>query len=154
MSQRLKLSLAALAIAIVALTLGGFIGYRYATAQAGSATTALDSTEIDYIRAYLDTQLREGTDDAREDAIRAHIAFSERIRGRHDPFFTARVTDFDSAMDYTRLAILARKRGAEDEARQDIGHAMNYCLHLDWQTCNADKLIETIHTLDKAGIFK
>lgn len=154
MPQRLKLSLAALAIALICLALGGYLGSRYATAQARSATNALDKAEVDYIHAYLDTQLSQGTDAAREDAIRAHLAFSERIRARHDPFFTARVNDFDSAMDYTRLAILARKRGAEAEATQNISHAMNYCLRLDWQVCSADKLTAAVLQIDKAGIFK
>lgn len=154
MPQRLKLSLAALAIALICLALGALIGSRHAAAQARSTTNALDKAEVDYIHAYLDTQLREGTDAAREEAIRAHIAFSERIRARHDPFFTAKVTDFDSAMDYTRLAILARKRGAEAEAKQDISHAMNYCLRLDWQVCSADKLTAAVVELDKAGIFR
>jgi hypothetical protein len=151
---RHTIRLYALIIALAALCLGGILGYRHTLAIKHASDLALSVTEFESIHTYIDTQLREGTDTAREDALRTHIAYTERMRARHDPLFDAKVMNIGSALDYIRLAILARHRNAEDEARQDTLRALNYCRNLGPTACNVDKLTQLVRATDKAGIFK
>jgi hypothetical protein len=149
-----KTRLYAIIIAIAALCLGGILGYRHALAIKHASDLALSVTEFEFIHTYIDTQLREGTDAAREDALRTHIAYTERMRARHDPIFDANMMNMSSSLNYIRLAILVRHRNAEDEARQDTLRALNYCRNLGPTACNVDKLTQLVHATDKAGIFK
>ena len=154
MTSRSKISLAALGIALAFLCLGGILGYHHSVAINHASELALSITESDSIHAYIDTQLREGTDAAREDALRTHLAYAERMRARHDPIFDAKVLNMDSALDYIRLAILARHRNAEEEASQDTRRALGYCQNLGPAACNTDKLTQLARATDTAGIFK
>ena len=127
----------------------------YFGARINQATAvAFDMAEFGYYVAHVDTQLSEGTDATREEAIHTFLALIEKRKARPNELFTEKILASDSALSYARLAALAQKRGATQEAQQYLKRAESFCPQIGWQECSAEKITYMVQRLDKQGIFK
>ncbi|HTD90097.1 MAG TPA: hypothetical protein VK663_05510, partial [Burkholderiales bacterium] len=66
---------------------------------------------------------------------------------------TERLLATDSALSYARLAALARKRGATQEAEQHVKQAVWYCPEIGWKVCSIEEINYIVERLDKRGVF-
>ncbi len=138
-------------VLVLAFGLGGGYYLGFGVGQGGAL--AIDMAEIAHLSAYIDTQMSEGTDTTREEAIRVFLASLEERKKHPSPWFTEKVYATDSALSYARLSALARKRGAIEEAQQLLERAASYCPQIGWQECSAEKIVDAVHRLDKRGLF-
>jgi predicted ATPase len=102
----------------------------------------------------MDMQMSEGTDAAREEAIHTFLALNEKRKQQPSELFPESLLAKDSALAYARLAALAKKRGATQEAEQYLNRAASLCPQTGWQECSAEKIVSMVHRLDRNGIFK
>lgn len=138
---------------LLVLTIGLAGGYYLWFGSKEGQTMAFDVIESSYYSAYMDMQMSEGTDVAREEAIRTFLALTERRRERRAPMFSKDILAIDSALAYARLAALAQKRGATQEAKQYLANAASYCPQIGWQECSVEKITHFATRLDKQGLF-
>ena len=115
---------------------------------------AFDMAEVEYYSTHMEMQFSEGTDATREEAIHTFLALNEKRKTRPSEFFTEKILATDSALAYARLAALAQKRGATQEAQQYLNRAASFCPKIGWQECSAEKITYVVQRLDKQGIFK
>ena len=139
-----------LLVLAVGLGAGFYLGSRINQASA----LAFDMAETGYFVAHMETQFSEGTDATREEAIHAFLALNEKRKARPNELFTEKILAADSALAYARLAALAQKRGATQEAQQYLNRAESFCPQIGWQDCSAEKITYMVQRLDKQGIFK
>jgi len=139
-----------LLVLAIGLGTGVYFGSRLTQASAFS----FDMAEVGYYAAHMDMQFSEGTDANREKAIHTFLALTEKRKTRPSEFFTQEMLATDSALAYSRLAALAQKRGAIQEAQQYINRAESFCPQIGWQECSAEKITYMAHRLDKQGVFK
>lgn len=142
-----------IAVVLVILCIGVVGGYWYASRYAEAKNFASDVSELEFYSAIWSTQMAEGTDATREEAIRGHLALIEKRKGHASPMFTEKVAATDSALGYARLSALAKKRGADQEASRLLGQAASYCPAMGWRECDAEKILSAVQQLDKQGIF-
>ncbi len=135
------------------LSVGAVAGYWFAGKQEQSRNLALDMAEMNYYGSFRAIQMAEGTDATLEDAIRLHLSLIEQRKARNSPMFTEKIAATDSALEYTRLSLLAKKRGATQEAQQLIKQALSFCAVVGWKDCEEANLIEAVQQLDKQGLF-
>ena len=109
--------------------------------------------ETSYYLAFFETQMSEGTDAAREEAIRGFLALLEKRKGHWTPLFTEKLYAVDSAVANAQLSALARKRGATQEAQDYLNLAASFCPQIGWQNCSAEKIVSHAQRLDKHGLF-
>lgn len=140
-------------VLLLALAVGAAIGYSYAEKYGEARILAFDMAEIEYYSSLSSIQMAEGTDATREEAIRNHLALIEKRKNHTSSIFTEKVAATDSALDYARLAALAKKRGADQESQQLLGKAASFCPQMGWKECNTEKLISLVLQLDKRGFF-
>jgi hypothetical protein len=139
---------------LLVLVIGLGTGYYFGTEINRARSLAFDMVEVEYFGAYIGMQMSEGTDASREEALHAFLALNEKRRVRPSEFFTERILATDSALAYARLAALAQKRGATQEAQQYLNRAASFCPQIGWQECSAEKITYMVQRLDKQGIFK
>lgn len=135
---------------VIGLGAGFYFGSRVSQASA----FAFDMVEVGYYAAHMEMQFSEGTDAAREEVIHTFLALNEKRKARPSEFFTEKMLATDSALAYGRLAALAQKRGAIQEAQQYLNRAASFCPQIGWQECSAEKITYMVQRLDKQGIFK
>lgn len=138
-------------VMVLAVGLAG--GYYIGFGSGQGRAMAFDMLESTYYSAYLDMQMSEGNDSAREGAIRTFLALSEQRRERNGPLFSETMYAADAALGNARLAALATKRGASQEAQQYLVRAESYCPLTGWAECSAATIVDAVHRLDKKGIF-
>jgi len=138
---------------ILVLAAGLVGGYYLGVGTEQGRTMAFDMVESAYYSTYMDMQMSEGTDAAREEAIRTFLALTQKRRERRVPFFSERMLALDSALGNARLAALAQKRGASQEAKQYLAQAESYCPQMGWRECSAEKITDFAARLDKQGMF-
>src|ERR1700694_4531389 len=102
----------------------------------------------------MEMQLSERTDAAREEAIRTFLALTEKRRERRVPIFSESMLAIDSALANARLAALAEKRGALQEARDYRTRAASYCPQMGWQECSPEKIADFANRLDKTSALR
>jgi len=133
----------------VGIALGFYVGSRaYEAMQVGG-----EMLETEYYGTHMEIQLDHGTDAAREDVIRAFIALNEKRIARPSRVLTERTLATDAALSYARLAALARKRGATQEAEQHAKQAVSFCPKIGWKACSIEEINYVVERLDKRGIF-
>ncbi|MBN8778801.1 MULTISPECIES: hypothetical protein [unclassified Thiobacillus] len=137
---------------VMAVGLGA--GFYFGTGINKATAEAFDMAEFEYYAAHVETQLSEGTDATREEAIHTFLALIEKRKARPNELFTEKILAADSALSYARLAALAQKRGATQEAQQYLKRAESFCPQIGWQECSAEKITSMVQRLDKQGIFK
>ncbi|MCB1809825.1 MAG: hypothetical protein KDJ99_33065 [Candidatus Competibacteraceae bacterium] len=137
-------------VLVVGLAIGFYYGSRFGQAHA----FAFDMAEISYYSAHMDMQMSEGTDATREEAIHAFLALVEKRSEQSNAFFTKKIIATDSALANARLAALAKKRGAVQEAQQYLNRAVSFCPQMGWKDCSAEKISHMVNQLDKEDIFK
>ena len=72
---------------------------------------------------------------------------------RPSRLLTERTLATDAALSYARLAALANKRGATQEAEQHAKQAVSYCPKIGWKACSIDEINYMVERLDKRGVF-
>ena len=137
-------------ILAIGLVAGFYFGSRFSQAR----SVAFDMAEFGYYSAYMEMQMSEGTDATREEAIRGFLALNEKRKEHPSLWLTEKVLATDFALAYARLAALAQKRGATQEAQQYLNRAVSFCPQIGWKECSAEKLNNVVHRLDRTGIFK
>lgn len=142
-----------LATYILTLAVGLGAGFYFGTSSKEAVVWDSDFADLSYYRAYMETQLTEGTDAAREEAIHTYLALIEKRKTRPSMLFTKRGFAIDSALSYARLAALAKKRGAIQDAQHYLALAESFCPQIGWQKCSADKITHVVQRLDKQGLF-
>lgn len=110
--------------------------------------------EVVYFGAYMNLQMSEGTDAAREEALHGFLVLNEKRRARLSGLFTEKMLATDSALAYARLAALTSKRGANQEARQYLSRAESFCSQIGWQDCSAEKITHMVQRLNRQGTFE
>jgi len=138
---------------VLVLAIGLGAGFYFASRLSRASAFAFDMAEVGYFAAHMDMQFSEGTDAAREEVIHTFLALNEKQKARPSEFFTERMLATDSALAYARLAALAQKRGATQEAQQYLARAASFCPQIGWQECSAEKITYMVQRLDKQGIF-
>ncbi len=136
---------------VLALGLGG--GYYFGLRVGQGGALVADMAELTHLSAYIETQMSDGTDATREEAIRGFLASLEERKKHQSPWFTEKVYATDSALSYARLSALARRRGATQEAQKLLERAASFCPQIGWQECSAEKIVDVVHRLDKRGLF-
>jgi len=136
-------------VLVFGIALGFYLGARfYDTTMLGT-----EMLETNYYGAHMEVQLEHGTDSSREDAVRTLIALNEKRIARPSRYLTERMLAIDLALSYARLAALARKRGATQEAEQYSSKAVSFCPKIGWQVCSIEEINQMVQQLDKRGIF-
>lgn len=138
---------------LLVLIIGLGTGYYFNGEVNRSRSFAFDMVEVGYLAAYMDVQMSEGTDATREEALHTFLSMNERRKNRSSEFFTERMLATDSALAYARLAVLAKKRGANEEFQQYLSRAESFCPEIGWQDCSAERITSVVQRLDKQGIF-
>ncbi|MDP2829455.1 MAG: hypothetical protein Q8O37_12715 [Sulfuricellaceae bacterium] len=138
-----------LLVLIIGLGTGYYLGAEINRAR----SLAFDIVEVGYFRAYLDMQMSEGTDAAREEALHTFLALNEKRRTRPSEFFTEKMLATDSALAYALLAALANKRSSTQEAQQYLNRAESFCPKIGWRECSAEQITNVVQHSDKHGIF-
>lgn len=134
---------------VVGIALGFYVGLRaHDTMHLGG-----EMLEAEYFGTHMEMQLDRGTDAAREDVIRAFIALNEKRMAHPGRLLTERLLATDAALSYARLAALANKRGANQEAEQHAKQAVSYCPKIGWEACSIEEINYMVERLDKRGIF-
>lgn len=133
---------------VIGLGAGSYFGYRLDQASA----FAFDMAETGYYAAHMEMLLSEGSEATREEAIHTFLALNEKRKARPGAFFTEKMLATDSALAYARLAALAQKRGATQQAQQHLDRAASFCPQIGWQECSAEKIAHMVQRLDKLGI--
>lgn len=136
---------------VLALGLGGGYYFGLRTGQLGAI--AFDMAEMGYYFTHNEIQMAEGTDATRKEALLGFLALIEKRRGHESLWFTEKVYATDSALAYVRLAALAKKRGATQEANQYLNRAASFCPQIGWKECSAEKIVSMAQRLDKHGLF-
>ena len=139
---------------LLVLVIGLGTGYYFGTEINRARSLAFDMVEVGYYGAHMEMQFSEGTDAAREEVIHTFLALNEKRKSRPSEFFTEQMLATDSALAYGRLAALAQKRGAIQEAQQYLNRAASFCPQIGWQECSAEKITYMVQRLDKQGIFR
>ncbi len=131
------------------IAIGFYVGSRaHEVMQAGG-----EMLESKYYATHMGMQLDHGTDAGREDMIRAFIALNEKHMARPSRLLTERMLATDAALSYARLAALANKRGAMQEATQHVKQAVSYCPKIGWKACSIEEINSMVERLDRQGIF-
>ena len=138
---------------VLVLGVGFAIGLYYGSRYGEAPSFPFDMVETAYYGAFMEMQMAEGTDATREEAIRGFLALNEKRRQHPNEIFTEKVLSLDAALANARLAALALKRGAAQEAQQYLSHAEQFCPQIGWKECSADKFSQMVQRLDKQGIF-
>jgi hypothetical protein len=138
---------------LLVLTIGLGAGYYIGYGSKFGPAFAFDILESSYYSAYVDMQMSEGTDAAKEEAIRTFLALTEKRRERPMPQIAPSVLALDSALAYARLAALAERRGATQEAEEHLARAKSYCPQIGWRECSIEKITYFASRLDKHGVF-
>ncbi|MBZ0105704.1 MAG: hypothetical protein K8H84_08745 [Sulfuricella denitrificans] len=139
---------------LLVLAVGLGAGFYFGTGINQATAEAFDMAEFGYFAAHVDTQLSEGTDATREEAIHTFLALIEKRKTRPNELLNEKIIATDSALSYARLAAMAQKRGAIQEAQQHLKRAESFCPQIGWQDCSAEKITYMVQRLDKQGIFK
>lgn len=139
-----------LLVLVIGLAIGLYYGSRYNEAR----SFAFDAAEVTYYSAYMETQMSQGTDASLEEAIRGFLTLIEQRKGHPSTLFTEKDIATDAALSNARLAALAQKRGAPQEAQQYLARAASFCPQMGWKDCSAEKISYMVQRLDKDGIFK
>jgi hypothetical protein len=115
-----------------------------------------ETAEMSYYLAYVNTQMSEGTDATREEVLHEFLKQNEKRRGHPSALFDIGDRGFamDAALTYARLAALAQKRGANQEAQQYLVRAASFCPQFGWKECSIEKISYMVKRLDKKGTFK
>ncbi len=142
-----------IALYLLALIVGGGTGYYFGFRLGQESTGVFEMAETAYYAAYIEMQMSEGTDAAREEAIHTFLALNEKRRKQPSQLFPKSLLAKDSALAYARLAALAKKRGATQEAEQHLNRAASFCPQTGWQECSAEKIMSMVQRIDKTGIF-
>jgi len=120
-------------ILAIGLVAGLYFGSRFSQAR----SVAFDMAEFSYYSA-----------------IRGFLALNKKRKEHPSLWLTEKVLATDFALAYARLAALAQKRGATQEAQQYLNRAVSFCPQIGWKECSAEKLNNVVHRLDRTGIFK
>ena len=139
---------------LLVLALGLGAGVYFGSHINQASALVFDMAEVGYYATHMETQFSEGTDAAREEVIHTFLALNEKRKSRPNEIFTKKILAVDSALAYARLAALAQKRGAAQEAQQYLQRAESFCPQIGWQVCSAEQIMYMVHRLDKQGIFK
>ena len=135
------------------LIVGLGAGFYFGLVSGQSREFAYEMIETGNFYAYMDLQMREGTDAAREEALHGFLALIEKRKGQQSTLLTEKIFATDSALTNARLAALAKKRGADHEAQQYLDRAASFCPQTGWHDCTAEKIVYMVQRLDKQGIF-
>jgi hypothetical protein len=140
-------------VILASLTIGASGGYWYAVKDNEARNFAFDMAEMNFYLSYMAIQMVDGTDATREEAIRGHLTLIEKRKGHASPLFTEKVAATDSALSYAKLSVLAKKRGAEQEAQQLLDRAVSFCPQMGLAQCSSEKILSLVQQIDKQGIF-
>lgn len=146
-------SAARIATYVLTLALGIAVGFYVGSRAHDVIQVGGEMLESEYFGTHLEMQLDHGTDAAREDTIRAFIALNEKRMAHPNRVLTERLLATDAALSYARLAALANKRGATQEAEQHTKQAVSYCPKIGWKACSIEEINYIVERLDKRGIF-
>ena len=135
-------------VLVIGLGAGYYLGY---SSQYGPAF-ASDMLETAYYSAYLDVQASEGTPAAQEESVRTFLALIQKRRDHRTPLYSDRMLAIDSALANARLAALAEKRGASEEAKQFLAQAVSNCPLMGWKDCSAEKIVEFANRVGAKGL--
>ncbi|MEW6119718.1 MAG: hypothetical protein AB1593_06490 [Pseudomonadota bacterium] len=138
---------------MLALIVGGAIGLYFGFRLGQDSIAVFDMAETAYYAAFMETQMSDGTDAAREEAIHTFLALNEKRMKQPSKLFLESPLAKDSALAYARLAALAKKRGATQEAERYPNHAASFCTQTGWQECSPEKIMSMVQRLDRTGIF-
>jgi hypothetical protein len=97
----------------------GFVGgCFYGFCATGSRSTLNGMADVAQFSMYLSVQRSSGTDAAYEEALKAFLLVFEQLKNKWNPTWPESIYAADTALTYARLAALARKRDAENEAAE------------------------------------
>ncbi|MBK6744926.1 MAG: hypothetical protein IPG66_19035 [Hydrogenophilales bacterium] len=147
--KRLTFLLILVSAVIIGFTAGTYVGLGLGQDRA----MALDGVEAAHYSAFMNMQLAEGTDEARETAIRGFLEVNERRRERRSPHFIQNVYATDAGLAWVRLAALLKKRGADEEAQVALNQAQSFCPLTGWQECSIETFQEYAKRFDQWGVF-
>lgn len=142
-------------IGVVGLSLmvGAALGFALGIKTAQNAENAMEAVEMAHYGAFMKMQLAEGTDEARESALRGFLEMNEQRRERRSPLFHQNVYAVDAGMAWVRLASLLDKRGAKEEARDALHKAKSFCALTGWKDCSVEKFQDYARKFDQWGVF-
>ena len=139
-----------IAIGILASFVAGlYLGYRVGDAQSFAEEAVISAKYA----VMTDVARTEGTDAAYEDALIAYLGFLESRKGKWSPLFSERVYAMESALTFARLAGLAGKRGASEEATEYLGAAVSLCPSAGLRDCSEESISSIAERLDQMQLL-
>lgn len=147
--QRLEL----IGIAALSLIVGGALGMKYGLDTGQEQAHAMEAVEMAHYAAFLKMQLAEGTEEARESALRGFLEMNEARRERRSPLYLQNVYAVDAGTAWVRLADLLERRGASAEAKDALHRAQSYCSLTGWKDCSVERFQIYARHYEGWGVF-
>jgi tetratricopeptide (TPR) repeat protein len=144
--------MARITLIVLLLIAGAAAGAYLALRYAESKSRFDERMDVMHFSAYLSAQRSEGTDAAYEEALKAFLLVLDKRQGNWSPTWPDSVYAVDRALTYARLAMLARKRGAEKEAAEYTDQSVALCPRMGWQTCSGEQIAAAAARLDKTAL--
>jgi hypothetical protein len=136
---------------VLAVNLG--VGYYTGFWVGKGNVLAFDVAETADYSGFIEAQLSEGTNAARDEALHNFLAVIEKRKGHWTPTFSEKAYAVDSALTNARLSALAQKRGTSQDAQEYLERAVSFCPQIGWQDCSAEKMVAFAQRLDEHGLF-
>jgi hypothetical protein len=143
-----KRQLGVIAQLLSAALVGGVFGFGVGWKQGVRAAPVFDLFSAVQMGAYVSAMRSKGTDAAYEDALRSYVTFHKQVKIRDPDPSDQRMYSLDEAVALVRLAELAKKRGALDEATRISAEAEALCPSTGIRDCTLSLLAEVSEFMD------
>jgi hypothetical protein len=129
----------------IGIAIGWYLGAnvrRYVDMVSNVGTVGAYSHQLDVLR-------REGTPEAYQEALRATLAFLEKVQQDSDPFLTRSVIRGDQVLILARLARLESRQGRLAESQAYVDRAVRSCLEIPWKRCDAHAVLDLSERMER-----
>jgi hypothetical protein len=116
---------------------------RYVDMVSNVGTVGAYSHQLDLLR-------REGASEAYHEALRATLAFLEKVQEDDDPFLTRSVIQGDQVLILARLARLESQQGRQAESKAYVDRAVRTCLEIPWKRCDAQAILDLSERMERS----
>jgi hypothetical protein len=144
MKRRFLIACSIALAGLLGASLGAYVGWHQAL-KTVPVTDLFTSAEFS---VFLAAQRNSGDVASYEDALRAHVSFTDTLLARDRDPTDQRLYTFQKAVSLMRLSQLAERRNATEEAARLAHDAENLCPVLRARDCSAESLRAHVQKLD------
>jgi hypothetical protein len=127
----------------------GFLGGTYFGVRFAQSLSAAEETlALGQAVQRLEAARTSGNDATYEEALRQHIVFLQLNERSAQPLLGEKAFALDLALAYTRLSMLAGKRGADVESSRLLQKAEAFCPAIGWPECSGQRIFAFASQVD------